>query len=74
MSQMVYGGGRRTGRPRRKADKVDVWVSCLVALAALINSSATEGGWIAKVKVSDPKELDALMDQAEYDKFCAEAH
>jgi len=41
---------------------------------ALINSSATDKGWIAKVKVTNPAELDGMMDQAAYDKFCQEAH
>merc|ERR1719183_233308 len=40
---------------------------------ALINSSATDKGWIAKVKVTNPAELEAMMDQAAYDKFCEEA-
>merc|ERR1719409_284910 len=40
---------------------------------SLINQGATTDGWIAKVKISDPKELDGMMDQAAYDKFCEEA-
>lgn len=37
----------------------------------LINQDAFEN-WIMKVKVSDPSELDALMDAAAYAKICEE--
>lgn len=30
--------------------------------------------WIVKVEIKDLAELDELMDQAEYDKFCKEQH
>ncbi|TWT33542.1 Glycine cleavage system H protein [Posidoniimonas corsicana] len=30
------------------------------------------GGWIAKIKMSDPAEADALMDHAAYQKQCEE--
>jgi glycine cleavage system H protein len=33
---------------------------------ALINSSPYEQGWIARVKLSRPSELDALLDEAAY--------
>ncbi len=28
-----------------------------------------EGGWIAKIKISNPAQLDELMDQAKYDEY-----
>jgi len=34
-----------------------------------INESPYEKGWIAKVKVSDPKELDSLMNNVEYERY-----
>lgn len=37
----------------------------------LINTDAFEN-WIIKVKLSDTAELEALMDAAAYEKFCAE--
>jgi glycine cleavage system H protein len=37
-----------------------------------INSDPLGKGWFFKVKLSDPKELDGLMDQNAYDKFVAE--
>lgn len=37
----------------------------------LINQDAFEN-WIIKVKISDPAELDALMDAAAYAKICEE--
>ena len=39
---------------------------------ALVNQSAEADGWMAKVKLSAPAELDELMDKAAYDEFCAE--
>ncbi|MCM2344508.1 MAG: glycine cleavage system protein GcvH [Alphaproteobacteria bacterium] len=36
----------------------------------LIKKSLEEG-WIAKIKLSDPTELEGLMDRAAYDKFTA---
>lgn len=37
-----------------------------------INKSPMGEGWIAKVEVSDASELDALMDEAAYDKHIDE--
>ena len=39
---------------------------------ALVNSAAESDGWMAKVKLSDPSELDELMDAAGYEAFCKE--
>ena len=39
---------------------------------ALINSSAESDGWMCKVKLSKPDELDGLMDADAYKKFCDE--
>ena len=35
----------------------------------LINESALES-WIAKIELADEKELDALMNEEEYEEFC----
>merc|ERR1712083_191926 len=40
---------------------------------ALINSAAEGDGWMAKLKLSAPGELDELMDKEGYEKFCAES-
>ncbi len=32
----------------------------------IVNKSPFEGGWIAKIKLSDPSQLDSLMDAAAY--------
>uniref|UniRef100_A0A0E0E555 Glycine cleavage system H protein n=2 Tax=Oryza TaxID=4527 RepID=A0A0E0E555_9ORYZ len=37
-----------------------------------INGSPYEKGWIIKVKISDPSELNSLMDDEKYKKFCEE--
>ncbi|TKA69553.1 hypothetical protein B0A49_05737 [Cryomyces minteri] len=38
-----------------------------------INQGPEGEGWIAKIKVKDPKEVEALMDVEVYDKFTQEA-
>jgi len=37
----------------------------------LVNSDAEKGGWLYRLKLSDPGELDALMDKAAYDQYVA---
>ncbi len=39
----------------------------------LVNRSPYEEAWLIKVKVTNPSELEALMDADEYDAFAAEA-
>jgi len=36
---------------------------------SIVNESAMEKGWFYKVKLSDPSELDGLMDEAAYKAF-----
>lgn len=36
----------------------------------LINSSPEESGWLFKLKISDPSELDVLLDSAAYAEHC----
>lgn len=38
----------------------------------LVNSDAEKGGWLFRVTLSDPAELDSLMDRAAYDAYIAE--
>ena len=38
----------------------------------LINSDPFGEAWMIKVEVTNPAELDSLMDAAAYDKYCAE--
>lgn len=38
---------------------------------ALVNSSPYEQGWFAKIKLSDPSQLDNLMNEEKYAEFCA---
>jgi glycine cleavage system H protein len=37
-----------------------------------LNADPYERGWIIKVRISDPSELDGLMDYAAYQKMCAQ--
>jgi glycine cleavage system H protein len=38
---------------------------------AMVNKDPTGAGWFYKLKLADPKELDALMDEAAYTAFTA---
>jgi len=38
----------------------------------VVNEDPYGDGWLIKLKMGKPSELDALMDSAEYDKFIAE--
>lgn len=37
----------------------------------LVNTDAETGGWLFRIRLSQPAELDALMDKAAYDAFVA---
>jgi glycine cleavage system H protein len=36
-----------------------------------VNAAPEAGGWFAKIKVSDPAQVEALMDRAAYEAFLA---
>ncbi len=38
---------------------------------SLVNTSSYENGWIFKIKVADPTEVESLMDAAAYEKHLA---
>lgn len=38
----------------------------------LVNQEPYQAGWLVRLELSNPSELDALMDSDEYDKFVAE--
>ena len=40
---------------------------------SLANSDPLAAGWFFKVKLSEPAQVDALLDAGDYDKFAAEA-
>jgi glycine cleavage system H protein len=39
----------------------------------VINASPYDDAWLIKVKVSDPSQIDRLLDASAYDEFAAEA-
>ncbi|HQZ12107.1 MAG TPA: glycine cleavage system protein GcvH [Devosia sp.] len=43
----------------------------LVGEPGLINTSPTEDGWIYKIEIANPGELDALLDATAYEKLIA---
>ena len=45
----------------------------LAGAPALVNEDAEGKGWFFKLKLANKAELDALMDKAAYEKFCASA-
>ncbi|KAK9809863.1 hypothetical protein WJX72_000556 [[Myrmecia] bisecta] len=38
-----------------------------------VNTEPFEGGWMMKVKLTDPSQVDSLMDKAAYEKHCEES-
>ena len=46
----------------------------IVADPAKVNADAMGEGWFLKLRLADPKQLDALMDAAAYEAFVAEQH
>lgn len=38
----------------------------------IINSSAEKEGWVAKMSVDKPQEIDSLLDEAAYKTYCEE--
>jgi glycine cleavage system H protein len=47
--------------------------TALEEVPGMINEAPYEN-WIAALKMSDPSQLDALMDEAAYKQFCEEVH
>ena len=45
----------------------------IVQNSALVNEAAESGAWFFKIKLADPKDVDALMDETAYAAFCAAA-
>ena len=45
--------------------------AALEAEPELVNSDAEGGGWLFRMTLADPDELDALMDRAAYDAYVA---
>jgi glycine cleavage system H protein len=41
---------------------------------ATVNSDPHEGGWFFKMKIADPTQLDALLDETQYKNMVAELH
>jgi glycine cleavage system H protein len=46
----------------------------LAADPAKVNADAMGEGWFFKLRLADPKELDALLDEAAYKRFVEEQH
>ena len=46
----------------------------IVADPAKVNADAMGEGWFIKLRLSDPKQLGSLMDEAAYQAFVAEQH
>ena len=46
----------------------------IVADPAKVNADAMGEGWFIKVRLADPKQLEALLDEKAYEAFLAEQH
>jgi glycine cleavage system H protein len=47
--------------------------AALAGQPELVNREPYAGGWMLKLRVADPKQVDGLLDAAAYDKLTAEA-
>lgn len=56
------------------AGKVTANNQAIVDDPAKVNADPFGAAWFFKLELSDPKELDALMDEAAYRAFAAESH
>ncbi|CAH0402200.1 unnamed protein product [Chilo suppressalis] len=56
-----------SGTVTEKNDKVE-------STPSLINKSCYEEGWLFRVQISKPEELQRLMDQAAYDQYLKDSH
>lgn len=76
-TQLVQGGEAAVVESVKAASEVYAPVSgevvavndTLESQPSLINEDATGKGWIFRVKLATPAELDALMDEAAYQEF-----
>ena len=48
--------------------------SALSAKPDTVNSHPTSDGWMIKIKLSNPSEVNSLLDAAAYEKFASEDH
>ena len=46
----------------------------IVADPAKVNADAMGEGWFIKIRLADPKQLEALLDEKAYETFVAEQH
>src|SRR5437763_16921673 len=46
----------------------------IVGDPAQVNADAMGDGWFIKIRLAEPKQLDALMDEKAYEAFVAEQH
>ncbi|MDP8223601.1 MAG: glycine cleavage system protein GcvH [Candidatus Lernaella stagnicola] len=44
----------------------------LIDMPEILNAEPYGAGWLLKIKLDDPSEIDALMDAAAYEKYCGE--
>lgn len=76
-AQLTQGGEAAVVESVKAASEVYAPVSgevvavndALEGQPSLINEDATDKGWIFRVRLSAPAELDALMDEAAYQEF-----
>src|SRR6266536_2560941 len=72
LGDVVYVELPAIGRRLEKGEEAAVVESvkdALEAAPALVNEDAEGKGWFLKLKVADPKQLDALMNAEEYQRY-----
>ena len=73
------GRGRRIGQGGKRGlcpglGEVAEVNDALAADPARVNADPMGEGWFLKLRLADPKQLDALMDEAAYQRFVEEQH
>ena len=74
MANAVFRAGTSRAKDRQSAlQAIDAGINGYLAVLknAKVNDDAMGEGWFIKLRLADPKELDALMDEAAYQAFVA---
>jgi len=73
VSGSIQSINNRSGRRFASAERAARLLGLDRAASEQVADAMGEG-WFLKLRLADPKELDALMDEAAYEAFVAEQH
>ncbi|XP_055777124.1 glycine cleavage system H protein, mitochondrial-like isoform X2 [Salvelinus fontinalis] len=69
LGDVVYCGLPEVGQKLEQMGEVTEINTELADNPGLVNKSCYEGGWLIKMTIDNPAELDGLMDDGSYEKF-----